>query len=675
MDSKLYTSELAGTQKSKKDTFYTLLIFLFIFILNIGLLCIHQFYLFDNGISKNDILASLVSPFIIQLVMLASPFLAARWFPAHADFDQTWVRRPRTKIRWYVLLITLPILIGMIIAVLSRFSGIPSKSLPTFQDTSKLTFGFFVMTALITALLGPISEEMFWRGYAQDQFCKCFGKKVALFLQAFLFALIHMRPILGFTSVFTLGLIFGFWRQKRRSLIPIIIAHIFVNGFSVLGTYPDQYELSKVKINKNYVEQLNKIGNIASTEQNAAPYYRKACEQFIDPPQEMVDVLRKNIGLNDLTTEQQKAVSLWISQNTNAIVQLKQGARKSFYWPNYSGTSMLEIGMSEVDRSEDTYKMSNICCALLWNATLSAQHGEVEKAIDEIVDSYRFGSHLMGGPKLTVSQLTGMSIRIKACKTGFLIMDSVEMSAEQTQYFQAQFVKLLEERATGLDLTCEKLTQYDNIQRVFTDDGNGNGHIPRLELRTAKDDPCGLLQVLAPGLTDGKIEKWSQTDRKQTMELIDELFEFLDSAFIKTPAQLKKERIDINKTIEEKTGNSILSTYIPDLSIIHRIFYNVRAFESAFLTTLAIFNYKNTYHTFPESLEILVAQGYMESLPIDPYSDKPLIYKKSGESFILYSVSGDFKDDGGRCGETWSSPDSDYVFWPPTENRNKNKLE
>jgi hypothetical protein len=55
---------------------------------------------------------------------------------------------------------------------------------------------------------------------------------------------------------------------------------------------------------------------------------------------------------------------------------------------------------------------------------------------------------------------------------------------------------------------------------------------------------------------------------------------------------------------------------------------------------------------------------------MDPYSDRPLIYKKTDEGFMLYSVGLNFTDDGGVPGtdkngkpRMWGD-NGDQIFWP-----------
>jgi len=62
--------------------------------------------------------------------------------------------------------------------------------------------------------------------------------------------------------------------------------------------------------------------------------------------------------------------------------------------------------------------------------------------------------------------------------------------------------------------------------------------------------------------------------------------------------------------------------------------------------------------------------GYIGEVPIDPFSGKPLAYKRVSESFILYSWGQDLDDDGGTRSVWGRSPQGgDQVFWPVEERR------
>jgi hypothetical protein len=63
-------------------------------------------------------------------------------------------------------------------------------------------------------------------------------------------------------------------------------------------------------------------------------------------------------------------------------------------------------------------------------------------------------------------------------------------------------------------------------------------------------------------------------------------------------------------------------------------------------TDMALRLYRLEKSSYPARLEELVPQ-YLDSVPIDPFSEKPLIYKPQTNSYLLYSIGPDRKDDGG----------------------------
>ena len=91
-----------------------------------------------------------------------------------------------------------------------------------------------------------------------------------------------------------------------------------------------------------------------------------------------------------------------------------------------------------------------------------------------------------------------------------------------------------------------------------------------------------------------------------------------------------------------------------------------------YFNSAGILWYEKERGMYPESLAELVKVGFLEEVPIDPFSDEPLVYRKTDDGFILYSVGMNFVDDGGQYGtnknggakKTWSDDGGDAVFWP-----------
>ncbi len=61
---------------------------------------------------------------------------------------------------------------------------------------------------------------------------------------------------------------------------------------------------------------------------------------------------------------------------------------------------------------------------------------------------------------------------------------------------------------------------------------------------------------------------------------------------------------------------------------------------------LALRLYLAEHGELPKRLEQLVPD-YLPELPLDPFSERPLVYRPDGSSWLLYSIGPDHKDDGG----------------------------
>ncbi len=93
------------------------------------------------------------------------------------------------------------------------------------------TFGL-MLAVLIVVLIGPIIEEIVFRGVLLDAFENRVGVWVALLAQATLFALYHFTPWM-LVPTFVLGLATGWIAHARDSLWPAIALHALYNAVPV----------------------------------------------------------------------------------------------------------------------------------------------------------------------------------------------------------------------------------------------------------------------------------------------------------------------------------------------------------------------------------------------------------------------------------------------------------
>jgi membrane protease YdiL (CAAX protease family) len=86
---------------------------------------------------------------------------------------------------------------------------------------------------IIICLFPGIFEELAFRGFIMTSLEKVGGFKEALIIQAAMFSILHMLPII-FISHFIMGLVLGVIRQKSHSLYPCMLFHTTWNAIVLL---------------------------------------------------------------------------------------------------------------------------------------------------------------------------------------------------------------------------------------------------------------------------------------------------------------------------------------------------------------------------------------------------------------------------------------------------------
>ena len=83
-------------------------------------------------------------------------------------------------------------------------------------------------------MLGPLAEELTFRGVIQTRLERAMPPWLALVLQAAIFGLVHGTPI-QMVYAFLMGLAFGFLRRRTGSILPGFAAHAAFNAMKAVG--------------------------------------------------------------------------------------------------------------------------------------------------------------------------------------------------------------------------------------------------------------------------------------------------------------------------------------------------------------------------------------------------------------------------------------------------------
>jgi len=425
----------------------------------------------------------------------------------------------------------------------------------------------------------------------------------------------------------------------------------------------------KPTIKTNYVAELNRISKPANYDpnHNAVFDYKKAIAVVVEMPEELPSPSRA--WLSDMNEIERGILKSWVGSCGKAPEHVRRGSTKRYCWIEnvYEDNNLTgrPLGLHGG-------RIRQLAWLIQWHAQLEAMDGRINSALDDIITAYRLGSHLMG-PKPTAYQLMGIAIKALSIQTAFVILDKDQLDGETLKDFQRRIQDNIDQNKKEFDFQCEKLMMYDFIQRVFTDNGKDNGHlIPGQILVFQIPENQKTKDMLA---VEGKWRPrqyakaiWlaiTGPDRRRTVQMADKLFAYCDNIKHQTSWKLHNKGIDPAKQIKDMTRS------YRTLRASHRYYRTIRAYqaymtsESALITTIAILRYKTETVRLPETLDQLVATGYLKELPMDPYSDGPLVYRRLDDGFTLYSFGPDFDDDGGTP-SLWDRgyQGGDQVFWP-----------
>ncbi len=128
-----------------------------------------------------------------------------------------------------------PVLLALLFmtsALVKIFSYEPPTQAVVEIYLKKSTEHFIVFFTLFVAVLGPIFEEIFFRGFAYTALRARFGASAAMILTALVFSALHLN-LTAFLPIFFLGIFLAYLYEKTGSLVPSMTAHVLHNVIMV----------------------------------------------------------------------------------------------------------------------------------------------------------------------------------------------------------------------------------------------------------------------------------------------------------------------------------------------------------------------------------------------------------------------------------------------------------
>ncbi|PLR73265.1 CPBP family intramembrane glutamic endopeptidase [Bacillus sp. UMB0728] len=185
---------------------------------------------------KDDLYAGTLTGLTIAVMLMAGIyFIALR--PKRLSWREAGVKAFSPKDWKLIGLYSVALLIGaVIIVVLTSFIGNSWENSKTEAMQQNVTF-FTVLIAFISAaVISPIYEEIFYRGFLYRWLRTRMGLKGALLLSSLIFTIIHIPTYNVMPVNFFSGILFALAYERTGSIWPSVLIHGLTNGFMVLLT-------------------------------------------------------------------------------------------------------------------------------------------------------------------------------------------------------------------------------------------------------------------------------------------------------------------------------------------------------------------------------------------------------------------------------------------------------
>lgn len=421
----------------------------------------------------------------------------------------------------------------------------------------------------------------------------------------------------------------------------------------------------KPKVTVNYIAEYNKISRPDGFDpnDNADEFYKEAGKAYVSPSTSAIDARNKEI--QDINETDKASLREWIGQNSRCLKYLEEGNKKKFFWAK-EDESRDEILSIKNLGPENMYLIVHL---LEQKARLAAMDGDFEDSLESLIEWWKICQHYSN--RKTLWPQSEMRTKSQVLKTASMILDHFTLDANNLRLWQDKWQREFDADKFVPDFQTNKLYYYDEIQRTFNYHPKGRG---KLSLRRAMaySNPCcdlPLLKILHSILTC--------PDSNEVSHIVSSVCDYYQNIADKTPYEMRLSEAEFENNLEKiKDKQPIFNSFIP---LLRPFFYHgLKAQSDALVTVIAVLRYKEDHSAYPENLEVLMKNKYLEKLPTDPFSDGPLVYHLLNDEFELYSVGPDFIDDGGKG--VWgrdllfaANDKGDEIFWPPLKRDLRNR--
>lgn len=294
---------------------------------------------------------------------------------------------------------------------------------------------------------------------------------------------------------------------------------------------------------------------------------------------------------------------------------------------------------------------------LAFDTRLAARDGDAARAMGNIRAMLALSRHSVEPTTLLIGQLVGSAIFARAAMSAEQLMIDAPslLTSEQITELSSMFARWRANPLTGddtVDTSGERTMMLDTLQRIYTDDGNGDGRLANANTaRLVASLQTGDASPRGDNVFVGAIASQVIAGRAATLKAYDDaLAEMAQrSALPLRQREVEAMRSDRFESYASRLHYLFAATMVPALDVAAKNLTLAAARREAVQVGLALERYRLAHGTYPATLRELVPT-YITTVPPDPWDGGAIKYaapKSSTDRPRLYSVGRDLKDDGG----------------------------
>jgi hypothetical protein len=365
-------------------------------------------------------------------------------------------------------------------------------------------------------------------------------------------------------------------------------------------------------------------------------------------PEHVEQIITEAIG-RPWTSERIPPLAEWVARNQEPLDLLLTASRRPHY---YSPSPSL---LDDVDESlinvllPGIQKMRDLVRALKVRAMWHLGEGRVGPAWQDLLACHSMAQLTAKGNTL-VEHLVAIAIRQMANQGTLVLLSHDDLSPDEARQVKADLEQLpaLPPMATAID-RGERLFFIDTILRWATGRPMGvgqnlGGPVPHVLLLITMD----WNRILRQGnhwydRIAAALDQPTRQERQAAIAAINADMAQLQSQA--TPTRLLSGLLSRRRRSDALSG-VLLGTLLPAVDAAASAEDRAATQLELVRTAAALAAHRVEQDGYPETLGELVPR-FLAAVPIDPYTDQPLIYVRRGSGYLVYSRFENGADDGG----------------------------